>query len=228
MMNPNVADTTYTKIFVGGLAWETKRDTLKRYFDQFGDILEAVVITDRTTGKSKGYGFVTFKDPNSAILACQNPNPVIDGRRANCNLASLGAQKSDPSSGTQKFNSPSRNTAPIQFQGFSTYYNQHIPHYPFPYPVYRYPHPGYPRPQDMYEMNYYNVYGGQQFPFRWFPAYWKPVIPTVYVKKTQEFNVVGISEPISPSTSISSNGLITETVAATRVVEPPKDQKSSA
>lgn len=62
-MSPNVVprhagDTTYTKIFVGGLAWETKRDTLKRYFDQFGDILEAVVITDRTTGKSKGYGFV--------------------------------------------------------------------------------------------------------------------------------------------------------------------------
>jgi len=64
MMSPNLAkqvgDTTYTKIFVGGLAWETKRDTLKRYFDQFGEILEAVVITDRITGRSKGYGFVTL------------------------------------------------------------------------------------------------------------------------------------------------------------------------
>jgi len=62
MMSPNlgkqVGDTTYTKIFVGGLAWETKRDSLKRYFDQFGEILEAVVITDRVTGRSKGYGFV--------------------------------------------------------------------------------------------------------------------------------------------------------------------------
>ena len=68
MMSPNgakqVGDTTYTKIFVGGLAWETKRDTLKRYFDQFGEILEAVVITDRNTGRSKGYGFVT---PRSSI-----------------------------------------------------------------------------------------------------------------------------------------------------------------
>lgn len=53
-------DTTYTKIFVGGLAWETKRDSLKRYFEQFGEILEAVVITDRNTGASKGYGFVSF------------------------------------------------------------------------------------------------------------------------------------------------------------------------
>ena len=52
-------DTTSTKIFVGGLAWETQRDTMRRYFEQFGEILEAVVITDKNTGKSKGYGFVS-------------------------------------------------------------------------------------------------------------------------------------------------------------------------
>ena len=53
-------DTTYTKIFVGGLAWETKRDTMRRHFEQFGEIQEAVVITDKNTGRSKGYGFVCF------------------------------------------------------------------------------------------------------------------------------------------------------------------------
>ena len=62
-MSPNNGkqggDTTYTKIFVGGLAWETKNDTLKNYFEQFGEILEAVVITDRNTARSKGYGFVS-------------------------------------------------------------------------------------------------------------------------------------------------------------------------
>ena len=52
-------DTTYTKIFVGGLAWETQRDTMRRYFEQFGEIQEAVVITDKNTGRSKGYGFVS-------------------------------------------------------------------------------------------------------------------------------------------------------------------------
>ncbi|KAK1286916.1 Heterogeneous nuclear ribonucleoprotein 1 [Acorus calamus] len=86
-----VGDTTYTKIFVGGLAWETQRDTMRMYFEQFGEILEAVVITDKITGRSKGYGFVTFRDPDSAMRACQDPSPIIDGRRANCNLASLGA-----------------------------------------------------------------------------------------------------------------------------------------
>jgi RNA recognition motif-containing protein len=51
-------DTTFTKVFVGGLAWETPTDEMRTYFEQFGDILEAVIITDKNTGKSKGYGFV--------------------------------------------------------------------------------------------------------------------------------------------------------------------------
>lgn len=52
-------DTTLTKVFVGGLAWETPTEELQRYFEQFGDILEAVIITDKNTGRSKGYGFVS-------------------------------------------------------------------------------------------------------------------------------------------------------------------------
>ena len=46
---------TYTKIFVGGLAWETKRDTLRHFFEQFGEILEAVVIHDKNSERSKGF-----------------------------------------------------------------------------------------------------------------------------------------------------------------------------
>ncbi|CAL9115941.1 unnamed protein product [Musa acuminata var. zebrina] len=99
-MSPSLAgqfgDTTYTKIFVGGLAWETQSDTVRQHFEQFGEILEAVVITDKNTGRSKGYGFVTFREPAAATRACVDPSPVIDGRRANCNLASLGAQRSRP------------------------------------------------------------------------------------------------------------------------------------
>jgi len=51
-------DTTLTKIFVGGLPYHTTDDGLRQYFQQFGDIDEAVVITDRQTNKSRGYGFV--------------------------------------------------------------------------------------------------------------------------------------------------------------------------
>ena len=53
-------DTTYTKLFVGGLPYHTTDQSLREYFRQFGDIEEAVVITDRQTGKSRGYGFVSM------------------------------------------------------------------------------------------------------------------------------------------------------------------------
>lgn len=52
-------DTQYTKIFVGGLPYHTTDQSLREYFDKFGEIDEAVVITDRQTGKSRGYGFVS-------------------------------------------------------------------------------------------------------------------------------------------------------------------------
>ncbi|CAN7059141.1 hypothetical protein Bca4012_094409 [Brassica carinata] len=89
-LNSPFGDTTFTKVFVGGLAWETQSHTLRRHFEPYGEILEAVVITDKNTGRSKGYGFVTFRDPEAARRACVDPTPIIDGRRANCNLASLG------------------------------------------------------------------------------------------------------------------------------------------
>ncbi|KAJ6764711.1 RNA-BINDING PROTEIN ARP1 ISOFORM X1-RELATED [Salix koriyanagi] len=109
---------------------------LQRYFEQFGEIKEAVVIIDRSTGRSKGYGFVTFRDPGSATRACQNPFPVIDGRRANCNLAAFGAQKK----GTDKFGSAaSRSMTPLNIHGPSAYFNQQIPQYAFPYSVFGYP-----------------------------------------------------------------------------------------
>lgn len=53
-------DTTLTKIFVGGLPYHTTDKSLREFFDKFGDIEEAVVITDRQTGKSRGYGFVSI------------------------------------------------------------------------------------------------------------------------------------------------------------------------
>ena len=62
MAGPGVTnrDTTYTKLFVGGLPYHTTDETLKAHFDQYGEIEEAVVITDRVTNKSKGYGFVSI------------------------------------------------------------------------------------------------------------------------------------------------------------------------
>lgn len=52
-------DTTFTKIFVGGLPYHTTDESLSQFFQKFGNIEEAVVINDRQTGKSRGYGFVS-------------------------------------------------------------------------------------------------------------------------------------------------------------------------
>ncbi|KAL8491568.1 hypothetical protein ACS0TY_023241 [Phlomoides rotata] len=111
-MNSPFGDTTFTKVFVGGLAWETQSETMRRYFEQFGEILEAVVITDKNTGRSKGYGFVTFRDPESARRACADPTPIIDGRRANCNLASLGRPRPTISYGRLRSPTPYLGGAP--------------------------------------------------------------------------------------------------------------------
>lgn len=59
-MGQQFGDTTLTKVFVGGLAWETQKDTLGDHFEKYGEILEAVIISDKVTGRSKGYGFVSL------------------------------------------------------------------------------------------------------------------------------------------------------------------------
>ncbi|KAJ8016270.1 hypothetical protein DPEC_G00005460 [Dallia pectoralis] len=99
-MHPTIQkDTTFTKVFVGGLPYHTNDASLRKYFETFGDIDEAVVITDRQTGKSRGYGFVTMMDRRAADQACKDPNPIIDGRKANVNLAYLGAKPRSPQTG---------------------------------------------------------------------------------------------------------------------------------
>jgi len=91
-MQSKEKDTTFTKVFVGGLPYHTTHKSLREHFEVFGDIEEAAVIHDKYTGKSKGYGFVTMATREAAERVCKESNPIIDGRRANVNLAILGAR----------------------------------------------------------------------------------------------------------------------------------------
>ncbi|ONM00789.1 hypothetical protein ZEAMMB73_Zm00001d030312 [Zea mays] len=65
-------DTTLTKVFVGGLVWETPSEGLRHHFEAYGDILEVVVITGRETGCSKGYAEIVNPPwlDGSALGAC--------------------------------------------------------------------------------------------------------------------------------------------------------------
>ncbi|XP_059277185.1 UBP1-associated protein 2C-like [Lycium ferocissimum] len=85
-------DTTQRKLFIRGLGWETTTDKLRGVFGNYGELEEAIVILDKATGKSKGYGFVTFKHVDSAIIALKEPSKKIDGRITVTQLASAGIQ----------------------------------------------------------------------------------------------------------------------------------------
>ena len=76
------------KLFVGSLSWDTTDQGLHEAFAQFGEITEAKVITDRDTGRSRGFGFVTFNDDEAADKAIQEMDGFqLDGRAIRVNEA---------------------------------------------------------------------------------------------------------------------------------------------
>ena len=76
------------KLFVGGLAWRTRDDALRSAFEAFGAVEEAIVVTDRETNRSRGFGFVTFENAEAADAAAESMNDSeLDGRRLRVNRA---------------------------------------------------------------------------------------------------------------------------------------------
>ena len=87
------------KLFVGGLAWATTSEGLRKAFEEFGEVIDAKVITERETGRSRGFGFVTLAEDAAASTAisemdgkelegrairvneANQPKPVSGGRR---------------------------------------------------------------------------------------------------------------------------------------------------
>ncbi|KAF9083508.1 hypothetical protein BGX27_004075, partial [Mortierella sp. AM989] len=78
-----------SKVFVGGLSWGTTEETLRDRFEQFGQVEEAVVVKDRDTGRSRGFGFVTFSNSAEADDAIKGLNEQeLDGRTIRVDSAS--------------------------------------------------------------------------------------------------------------------------------------------
>ncbi|CAI9753771.1 unnamed protein product [Fraxinus pennsylvanica] len=67
------------KLFVGGIAWETSEESFSSYFNKYGEITDSVIMMDRISGRPRGFGFVTFADPEVADRVLQEEH-VIDGR----------------------------------------------------------------------------------------------------------------------------------------------------
>ncbi|CAN8245683.1 unnamed protein product [Cochlearia groenlandica] len=72
-------DMESCKLFIGGISWETSEDRLREYFQSFGEVLEAVIMKDRATGRARGFGFIVFFDPIVAERVVLLKH-VIDGK----------------------------------------------------------------------------------------------------------------------------------------------------
>ncbi|CAM8893362.1 unnamed protein product [Rhodiola kirilowii] len=76
-----------SKLFVGGLSWGTDDQSLKEAFSTYGEVIEARVITDRDTGRSRGFGFVSYADEQSASAALGMDGQELQGRNIRVNYA---------------------------------------------------------------------------------------------------------------------------------------------
>ncbi len=97
------------KIFVGGLAWATNSEGLQAAFSGFGEISEAIVITDRDTGRSRGFGFVTFDDEEAAQKALELNGTELDGRTIRVDMATEKRGGGGGGGGGNRFGGGGRN-----------------------------------------------------------------------------------------------------------------------
>jgi hypothetical protein len=85
---PRQGDFGPTKLFVGGLASSTTAANLRAHFGQFGEVVDALVVVNRSTGHSRGFGFVSYRSSAEADAATKATNGVqVDGQLLRVNRA---------------------------------------------------------------------------------------------------------------------------------------------
>lgn len=76
------------KLFVGNIEWGVTDQDLQNLFAEYGDVEEAIIIKDKMSGRSKGFGFVTFADDAAADAAVTKLNGYeLNGREISVNEA---------------------------------------------------------------------------------------------------------------------------------------------
>ena len=85
---PREAAAIPARLFVGGLSWDTDEKTLAAAFEPYGPLSEVVVVVDRDTGRSRGFGFVVMENRKDAARAIEALNASsLDGRTIVVNVA---------------------------------------------------------------------------------------------------------------------------------------------
>jgi len=101
------SDSAPGKLFVGGLSWQTNQDRLREYFGQFGTVTDVLVMKDPITQRSRGFGFITFSNPDAVDRVLSVPSHCLDGK------------KIDPKHATPKSKSKANKTKKIFVGGVS-------------------------------------------------------------------------------------------------------------
>jgi len=84
---PSDASRRSNKLFVGGIAPETSESEFRAYFEKFGHVSDAVIMVDHISGRSRGFGFVTFESEESAESCMQNVPHTIHSKMVDCKFA---------------------------------------------------------------------------------------------------------------------------------------------
>jgi hypothetical protein len=91
---PRQADFGPTKLFVGGFGSTTTVGDLRTFFSRFGEIVDLVIVPDRSTGQSRGFGYVSYQNAAAAEEAIKNMNGVeLGGRPLRVNRAETGPRR---------------------------------------------------------------------------------------------------------------------------------------
>lgn len=85
------------KIYVGNLPWSANDSSLREFFSAFGDVHSATVVTDRDTGRSRGFGFVEMDDANADTAISKADGRDMDGRPLRVNEAQQRAPRRNQS-----------------------------------------------------------------------------------------------------------------------------------
>ncbi|KAJ3697047.1 hypothetical protein LUZ61_000752 [Rhynchospora tenuis] len=84
------SDVQHRKLFVHGFGWEATKEDMLTAFSIYGEVEDCNMVSDRSTGRSKGYGFITFRTRKAASLALKEPHKRIGNRMTTCQLAAVG------------------------------------------------------------------------------------------------------------------------------------------
>ncbi|MDZ4133275.1 MAG: RNA-binding protein [Dethiobacteria bacterium] len=74
-------------LYVGNIPWSTKEDDLGQFFGQYGEVIECRIITERATGRSRGYGFVEVSEDNVDEILEKTNGAEMEGRKLVVNEA---------------------------------------------------------------------------------------------------------------------------------------------